>query len=1619
MTQGGSPSPKGPQRSWRGAQAAQAAPARYNWQRDASDTAAAATRPRRVAGWQLIAYGLAAALLLTGFIRTLLFVTPKTPFVVVAPGLAVPYETPLPPDAWIAEDLERFRQLDESDSLSAGTLLVHDTSRDWHSAAQGLEGIRQQLRELAAKIDRNETVVVYLRMHGAVNDAGTPCLILPCGVGVSALETAAWLPVADILDAVESAGFRRDVTRLVVFDCNRFRVNWSIGTLYNTFSTKLREVVEARKSPNLVVYNSTSPGELGWSAPELQGSVFAYFLRQAISGEADDRSNGGDGDLRVSLAELERYVGRRVEDWVLRHRGEHQHPLLLKAGNIRENATVAWALRPSDRKSLTAPAAAATAVIETGELNDLWSQYARLLELGGPTIDPLAWAHLQQALVRLEQSLAAGTAYASSARDARADVLAALRSFDVAAAAGGADCLIGARQHSLEVLRLIPCHSLPLAAAFAGTPPRELQSLSASVDALTSVEGRPSLTDAVLHLESDPEAGRYVEVHFLRLLKQYRIDTRYAEPEVVASAVNLKRWSERAAAPCDERLLSRMQSSADTTDQTRRMLEDALFSGQDFVPASWNSLQQQLEQEVATQQSLAADLQWRDRTLAELPWLAQWLTRISLASRTQSQEQLDGAIADTLRRLIQSVCRDTADEFLDRGAADELRQDYETLRGRIDHEYSRLLAATTADPDNVREALFLLDLPLLPLSDDAGTRRSRPESRSELRALVARWQSQLASAAAPKSPVPESTDDGDRSAEFLARMENGWRYHPAVELFMESEHADQDLDPNADQAVHLVAREAMLRHALATLPEQLRGIRDSIYSSKNDARLAWSRGERLSRALSGLAHLPLEVDATLELRKRDLEQLLLWHGRRSLEDFYGAAGSQQPPFFATAAQDCLSAAKALSVGSQGNQQAVSEFEDLLRVRTQLATPGTTHVTLAARVSDVVIIDEHIPAYTTVSLGSGAQPREPLLPPGLASFYIDEVPATRGKTPTVAVPLQEGIQHAVPIFESLIVQLPERDPVVHSAIMSFRGHEFASPFRLARLGGTVSRATTSAADSAQVLVVGNEQRAPDVMILLDCSASMQQPLAVESGTTRRFDTALRALQPLFNDLAEQGTLRIGVMLFGHRARWDHTKAGSVVRQPKYARPVPSNQMPYDDVETILPIGRFDPTIAGRTFAIVESAAPWGESPLFLALIEAYRQFPAATAGGSQNIIVITDGLNSQFNAPRDKRKFLPEVLQAIDSRQIPIHVIGFGVNSSEATEAEQAYEQLADRSQGSYTPIEEASELVDLLRGLISRETFAVQDGGAFLTSSPVGVPQLLTDVHARRQPLAVTAANAGISLTAEGGEFFRLQLSPDGGRLTVEPYLADRPQFAPLNGNAGFLDGAPSVAVHQPLRAQGTVEFDVSVQERDGQFVPRPTALWITITPILADGQRGAAYQYYDRVFQPDTGVPVIHCVAADWPGDAAQAEVQCLFRFDELEPDLRIPLASLVSGGDFRSEDMPASIAGAMTIERLHGDSSEIRVVEQYSAPPREFPALRIDLVNGAAGVEVVRRFDGRQAICLHQFRANSADAEAFSMAEFHVTRRDRFRAGAWQAAAPIRVDIAAADGLIVPSPP
>ena len=116
---------------------------------------------------------------------------------------------------------------------------------------------------------------------------------------------------------------------------------------------------------------------------------------------------------------------------------------------------------------------------------------------------------------------------------------------------------------------------------------------------------------------------------------------------------------------------------------------------------------------------------------------------------------------------------------------------------------------------------------------------------------------------------------------------------------------------------------------------------------------------------------------------------------------------------------------------------------------------------------------------------------------------------------------------------------------------------------------------------------------------------------------------------------QGDARVGVIFYGHRVGWNLKNPEQILRQTDYARPIPDDLRPSEDVETVLPLGRFDSVVAGGVFDLMKSLKPWGETPLYLSVIQAVGEFAADEPGTEKSIVVITDGANYQFNSPNPK------------------------------------------------------------------------------------------------------------------------------------------------------------------------------------------------------------------------------------------------------------------------------------------------------------------------------------------------------------------------------------------------
>ncbi len=434
----GSPSERPQRASWRKPATAGGTPRPAErkgrgWaQKQGADYEQAATRHGfRIATWLML-----FLLLIGGFIAWLVWTPLRTPVLV---AVVTNCEAPLPPNAWAQEDAGRLQLLDRQEVLKCSTV-------PWESKELGLGQLRRQLEATVPGGPGKDLVVLYLSMPGAVDGAAEPCLIPP---GASPRRSEEWLRVRDLLEQLfpkdQSGKLPANAKKLLILDATRMGSNWALGLLYNSFAERLKAVVEEVNVPNLAVLNSTSPGQVGWTATELQGSVFGYFLWQGLNGAADIEQSG-NRDKVVSLQELCKYLRAYVGQWVTENRADLQEPMLVPA-----TADFPVVFRHSSQP---------TSVPALGEpdprwkqIGPLWAKHAELARKNPFRFQPLAWEEFQQRLLRLEQLVEAGKAYEEEFNDTR-------KQADSLAAALDRDPLIGE----------VAAYSLPLARQYGRWP---------------------------------------------------------------------------------------------------------------------------------------------------------------------------------------------------------------------------------------------------------------------------------------------------------------------------------------------------------------------------------------------------------------------------------------------------------------------------------------------------------------------------------------------------------------------------------------------------------------------------------------------------------------------------------------------------------------------------------------------------------------------------------------------------------------------------------------------------------------------------------------------------------------------------------------------------------------------------------------------------------------------------------------------------------------------------------------------------------------------------------------------------------------------------------------------
>ena len=462
-----------------------------------------------------------------------------------------------------------------------------------------------------------------------------------------------------------------------------------------------------------------------------------------------------------------------------------------------------------------------------------------------------------------------------------------------------------------------------------------------------------------------------------------------------------------------------------------------------------------------------------------------------------------------------------------------------------------------------------------------------------------------------------------------------------------------------------------VKNRLAAGTEDLLSAGDS--KPPHEVRQGLARADLLVRSAAGLLRgrswRSAEEDPSRQLRRLDWNFLLLWHGGRVAEDFWGPAGGENASFFAASGREYLNAARVL-------YGAARTYQDQLSHRLAgLDRAAASWRPLVAGDADAVegesLVRHQIQVHEAADV-----------PPGEAAVFVrwaggDLAPLVdvANQKPLRRRPADVGQSSSEQTLEHLLRNDADRELTgIMEAVAFYRGHVRATSFYV----GQESPAAMVAyqrpdAGPPRIRVKGDSTQKTQIIFLLDCSGSMKEKMVVEGQQEQnRLQIARSRLREVL-DALDEDTYQVGLILYGHRAGWEEYERGRYRIKWRSEADQRRKLHPAEDVELVVPVRPIKYTdvdgnirdIRDVIAAKLDDLIPYGETPLYLAIIEALKSFNQDLPG-PKHVVAVTDGVNEQTadGARQDIIKVRANVQQALTNplTRAQIDIIGFGLKS---------------------------------------------------------------------------------------------------------------------------------------------------------------------------------------------------------------------------------------------------------------------------------------------------------------------------------------------------------------------
>ena len=1094
------------------------------------------------------------------------------------------------------------------------------------------------------------------------------------------------------------------------------------------------------------------------------------------------------------------------------------------------------------------------------------------------------------------------------------------------------------------------------------------------------------------------------QLHFVRMLTEWTPPTawNYSQSlfsDLIQCVADTRRialgWSVRL-----DRSPSRQQEFDQATNMLRRAI-DLTFAGDE------NSIQQadQLSKQVRNDlQSIETKITGRwnalktlDRLKGELPYLLDWWSREKQVASGQQQDSKlqDSFITDLLvsvrqyyrsfERLATNIDPANRDSNKQMSVIQKHQQVAEKNFKRFLNTYRdscrNLVASGTNSPQTLGSIRRALITPLIPA--DVRIELIKKSDRIEQQ-LVKEYKDSLSQTTEPLEKIDEPV-----FVNGAVQLKGSFVFPVAAQFLRD--YPQQNTKPSTiEDFAQFIGRQASALRDISRSFETYganisKEVSTAAQQQAKDSHAILAILERASAYNHREALLVCDRlkyitgnDPEISYFANLIHRRLIRLSKLTLDDFWNSVDAGRGPFCLLQSRRLFDLAQiaADKYGAERDDLIVQEFEERLG-NAESSVDEFSKITLSPPRITLAPVSSQLPSSLAVKL----QP-SPGIPEGLATISfapgaesnpLPLLQANFSSRPLTRVAVALGNQSALSSWTldaTTSRRLEENEVPALDFVVWYRGHKMITGIPV--VPASASRDTKWQAQSSEpskITVHGDVSQPQAVAIIFDCSGSMGRRMG--DGRTR-LDAGRSAVQQVLDNLVSSGDWDVSLWLYGHRTQWSRdengifsfalTELGERAKENAKKNDQPFNLVPGDDVEQVLPMQPLTKGVALEIDSILSPLAPGGETPLYRAISEAIgTDFDGSHRSIPGHILVVTDGANDQSGGQFTTASGVTRQLaQKNIRRPVPlrIDVIGFALETDAMERALRMAEvrDVAHNSGGKFYEAADPTELLKSLRDSFRllqwrvsgpnavNKTFHLED----TYKLPLSLPQDVVNYDVfletgSRPPTRRFAAENNTSLdlyVANGGrsiEFRRYDGGTEQGLREQRSSLID-----PIDPRRKSFFG-----VHVASRTTQGVRIPVSIQNDEStSYSQRPKSIWIEIQPLKQNKPTGTPYVFYDMELQKNRPVPVFNLNATQWPRLATKAAIKGWFRFDQIYPDLSIPITRL-SENSATKYSFPGLPECEIYITRKKPKSDgtiEISVIEQH--PVDQFshlPTLKV----------------------------------------------------------------------------